>query len=85
MAALRQLRAAGLPLALVTNTTSRPRSSIASALRSKKPRATARWSDNSHVLHTQSSSRLHGLVLPWCRTYGGVWWPARSLQERAML
>src|SRR5215468_4036310 len=32
VAALRQLRAAGLPLALVTNTTSRPRSSIASAL-----------------------------------------------------
>jgi len=31
-AALRQLRAAGLPLALVTNTTSRPRSSIAAAL-----------------------------------------------------
>jgi len=30
--ALRQLRAAGLPLALVTNTTSRPRSSIAAAL-----------------------------------------------------
>jgi HAD superfamily hydrolase (TIGR01450 family) len=32
VAALRQLRAAGLPLALVTNTTSRPRSSIAAAL-----------------------------------------------------
>src|SRR5215470_7822000 len=32
VAALQQLRAAGLPLALVTNTTSRPRSSIASAL-----------------------------------------------------
>jgi HAD superfamily hydrolase (TIGR01458 family) len=32
VAALRQLRTAGLPLALVTNTTSRPRSSIASAL-----------------------------------------------------
>jgi HAD superfamily hydrolase (TIGR01458 family) len=30
--ALRQLRAAGLPLALVTNTTSRPRASIAAAL-----------------------------------------------------
>src|SRR5262249_58589847 len=30
--ARRQLRAAGLPLALVTNTTSRPRSSIAAAL-----------------------------------------------------
>jgi HAD superfamily hydrolase (TIGR01458 family) len=32
VAALRQLRAAGLPLALVTNTTSRPRASIAVAL-----------------------------------------------------
>ncbi len=32
VAALRQLRAAGLPLALVTNTTSRPRASIAAAL-----------------------------------------------------
>ena len=32
VAALRQLRAAGLPLALVTNTTSRPRSAIAAAL-----------------------------------------------------
>jgi HAD superfamily hydrolase (TIGR01458 family) len=32
VAALRQLRAAGLPLALITNTTSRPRSSIAGAL-----------------------------------------------------
>jgi HAD superfamily hydrolase (TIGR01458 family) len=32
VAALRQLRTAGLPLALVTNTTSRPRASIASAL-----------------------------------------------------
>ena len=32
VAALRQLRTTGLPLALVTNTTSRPRSSIASAL-----------------------------------------------------
>ena len=32
VAALRQLRAAGLPLALVTNTTSRPRASIATAL-----------------------------------------------------
>ena len=32
VAALRNLRAAGLPLALVTNTTSRPRSSIAAAL-----------------------------------------------------
>ena len=32
VAALRPLRAAGLPLALVTNTTSRPRSFIASAL-----------------------------------------------------
>jgi HAD superfamily hydrolase (TIGR01458 family) len=32
VAAVRQLRAAGLPLALVTNTTSRPRASIASAL-----------------------------------------------------
>src|SRR5262249_60187290 len=30
--ALRQLRAAGLPMALVTNTTSRPRASIASTL-----------------------------------------------------
>jgi len=32
VAAMRQLRAAGLPLALVTNTTSRPRASIAEAL-----------------------------------------------------
>jgi ribonucleotide monophosphatase NagD (HAD superfamily) len=32
VAALRHLRAAGLPLALVTNATSRPRSSIAAAL-----------------------------------------------------
>ena len=32
VAALRRLRAAGLPLALVTNTTSRPRASIAAAL-----------------------------------------------------
>src|SRR5215470_16467299 len=32
VAALRQLRAAGLPVALVTNTTSQPRASIASAL-----------------------------------------------------
>jgi len=32
VAALRQLRAAGLPLALVTNTTSRPRAGIAAAL-----------------------------------------------------
>jgi HAD superfamily hydrolase (TIGR01458 family) len=32
VAALQQLRAAGLPLALVTNTTSRPRASIAAAL-----------------------------------------------------
>jgi hypothetical protein len=32
VAALRQLRTAGVPLALVTNTTSRPRASIASAL-----------------------------------------------------
>jgi len=32
VAAVRQLRAAGLPLALVTNTTSRPRASIASTL-----------------------------------------------------
>ena len=32
VAALRQLRAAGLPLALVTNTTSRPRASIAAVL-----------------------------------------------------
>ena len=32
VAALRQLRAAELPLALVTNTTSRPRASIAAAL-----------------------------------------------------
>jgi len=32
VAALRQLRAVGLPLALVTNTTSRPRASIAAAL-----------------------------------------------------
>src|SRR5215831_12156128 len=32
VAALRQLRAAALPLALVTNTTSRPRASIAAAL-----------------------------------------------------
>jgi len=31
-AALRQLRAAALPLALVTSTTSRPRASIAAAL-----------------------------------------------------
>jgi ribonucleotide monophosphatase NagD (HAD superfamily) len=31
VAALRWLRAAGLPLALVTNTTSRPRASIAAA------------------------------------------------------
>lgn len=33
VAALRQLRAAGLPVALVTNTTSRPRASIAAALK----------------------------------------------------
>ena len=32
VAALRWLRAAGLPLALVTNTTSRPRASIATVL-----------------------------------------------------
>jgi ribonucleotide monophosphatase NagD (HAD superfamily) len=32
VAAVRQLRAAGRPLALVTNTTSRPRASIAAAL-----------------------------------------------------
>ena len=32
VAAMRQLRAVGLPLALVTNTTSRPRASIAEAL-----------------------------------------------------
>ncbi len=32
VAALRRLRAAGLPLALITNTTSRPRASIAAAL-----------------------------------------------------
>lgn len=32
VAALRQLRAAALPVALVTNTTSRPRASIAAAL-----------------------------------------------------
>jgi ribonucleotide monophosphatase NagD (HAD superfamily) len=32
VATLRQLRAAGLPLALVTNTTSRSRASIAAAL-----------------------------------------------------
>src|SRR5690348_974098 len=32
VAALRQLRAGALPLALVTNTTSRPRASIAAAL-----------------------------------------------------
>jgi ribonucleotide monophosphatase NagD (HAD superfamily) len=32
VAALRQLRAAGRPVALVTNTTSRPRASIAAAL-----------------------------------------------------
>jgi ribonucleotide monophosphatase NagD (HAD superfamily) len=32
VAALRQLRAAALPLALVTNTASRPRASIAAAL-----------------------------------------------------
>ena len=38
-----------------------------------------------HIPDTQSSSRIHGLVLPWSRTYDGVWWPTRLLKERAML